>query len=120
MQARTLILLAVAVVAALAATMLLWNIGCEGQLVGGGILAAGAGLFLAPHLPPWTVIPVMIAAGAAGGASRRIRGVRGSGRRFAPATTSYPRRRRPRPDRSEERFSRNAETVSRSRMPSSA
>ena len=53
---------------ALAATMLLWNIGCEGQLVWGGICAAAVGLFAAPHLPAVLVIPAMTAAGAAGGA----------------------------------------------------
>lgn len=53
---------------AIAATMLLWNIGCEGQLVWGGIFAAGVGLFMAPGLPTHLVLPCMIVAGAAGGA----------------------------------------------------
>lgn len=53
---------------ALAATMLLWNIGCEGQLVWGGVCAAGVGLFVAPQLPGVLVIPAMIAAGIVGGA----------------------------------------------------
>ena len=52
----------------LAARMLLWNIGCEGQLVAGGILAAGVGLYLAPQLPDRMVLPVLIAAGFTGGA----------------------------------------------------
>jgi len=65
---RAIPLMLTGLAVALAATMLLWNIGCEGQLVWGGICAAGAGLFLAPHLPPSLVLPVTIAAGAAGGA----------------------------------------------------
>lgn len=65
---RAIPLMLTGLAVALAATMLLWNIGCEGQLVWGGIAAAGVGLFAAPHLPPFLVIPAMIAAGAAGGA----------------------------------------------------
>ena len=65
---RAIPLMLTGLAVALAATMLLWNIGCEGQLVWGGICAAGTGLFLAPHLPPFLVIPATIAAGAAGGA----------------------------------------------------
>ena len=65
---RAIPLMLTGLAVALAATMLLWNIGCEGQLVWGGICAAGTGLFLAPHLPPLAVMPAMIAAGAAGGA----------------------------------------------------
>ena len=65
---RAIPLMLTGLAVALAATMLLWNIGCEGQLVWGGIAAAGVGLFVAPHLPPFLVIPAMIAAGAAGGA----------------------------------------------------
>ncbi len=53
---------------ALAATMLLWNIGCEGQLVWGGICAAAVALFASPHLPQGLVLPCMVLAGAAGGA----------------------------------------------------
>jgi simple sugar transport system permease protein len=64
---RAIPLMLTGLAVALAATMLLWNIGCEGQLVWGGICAAGTGLFLAPHLPSFLVIPAMIAAGAAGG-----------------------------------------------------
>ena len=53
---------------ALAARMLLWNIGCEGQLVFGGIFAAGTALFLGKHLPGPLVIPALIGAGFLGGA----------------------------------------------------
>ncbi len=53
---------------AVAARMLLWNIGAEGQLVFGGIFAAGTALFWAPHMPPALVIPALVAAGFAGGA----------------------------------------------------
>lgn len=65
---RAIPLMLTGLAVAMAATMLLWNIGCEGQLVWGGICAAGTGLFLAPHLPPFLVIPATIVAGAAGGA----------------------------------------------------
>jgi simple sugar transport system permease protein len=65
---RAIPLMLTGLAVALAATMLLWNIGCEGQLVWGGICAAGTGLFLAPHLPPALVIPATIMAGAGGGA----------------------------------------------------
>ena len=65
---RAIPLMLTGLAVAVAATMLLWNIGCEGQLVWGGICAAGTGLFLAPHLPPLLVIPATIAAGAVGGA----------------------------------------------------
>ncbi len=53
---------------ALAARMLLWNIGAEGQLVFGGVFAAGVALFWVPRLPPSLVIPTLVAAGFAGGA----------------------------------------------------
>jgi simple sugar transport system permease protein len=52
---------------ALAATMQLWNIGCEGQFVMGGIGATWAALYLAPFLPPWAVLPAVILCGAAAG-----------------------------------------------------
>ena len=65
---RAIPLMLTGLAVALAATMLLWNIGCEGQLVWGGICAAGTGLYLAPHLPPLLVLPAVIIAGAAGGA----------------------------------------------------
>lgn len=53
---------------ALAVTMLAWNIGCEGQLVMGAVFAAWIGLFAAPHLPAWSVLPAAALAGALGGA----------------------------------------------------
>jgi simple sugar transport system permease protein len=65
---RAIPLMLTGLAVALAATVLLWNIGCEGQLVWGGVCAAGTGLYLAPHMPPFLVMPAMIAAGAAGGA----------------------------------------------------
>ncbi|MFV0420882.1 ABC transporter permease [Oleidesulfovibrio sp.] len=49
---------------ALAATMQLWNIGCEGQFVMGGIGATWAALYLSPFLPPWLVLPAVILCGA--------------------------------------------------------
>lgn len=53
---------------ALCATMLLWNIGCEGQFVMGGIGAAGAVLYLGPALPPSLLLPAVLLCGAACGA----------------------------------------------------
>jgi ABC-type uncharacterized transport system permease subunit len=53
---------------ALASTMLLWNIGCEGQLVMGGIFAAGIALFGSAYLPKWSVLPMAVLSAAAGGA----------------------------------------------------
>jgi simple sugar transport system permease protein len=54
---------------ALAATLLLWNIGAEGQLVFGGIAAAGVGLFWGAAIPDPLLLPAqMIAAGLAGAA----------------------------------------------------
>lgn len=53
---------------ALCATMLLWNIGCEGQLVMGGIGAAGAVMLFAPVLPSPLLLPAAILCGAACGA----------------------------------------------------
>ncbi len=53
---------------AVAARMQLWNIGCEGQLVCGGIFAAGFALYAADALPAPAVIPILILAGFAGGA----------------------------------------------------
>jgi len=52
---------------AFAARMLLWNIGCEGQLVMGGVSAAGVALFISPFIPEFLVIPTMILAGFLGG-----------------------------------------------------
>ena len=52
----------------LAATMVLWNIGCEGQLVMGGIFAAGIALFGPRCLPQWSVLPLTVVSAAFGGA----------------------------------------------------
>ncbi|WP_051693770.1 ABC transporter permease [Desulfohalovibrio reitneri] len=64
-KATPLLLTGLAV--ALAARMLLWNIGCEGQLVMGGVFAAGFALFAAPGLPGWLMVPAVLLAGALGG-----------------------------------------------------
>ena len=53
---------------ALAARMLLWNIGCEGQLVFGGIFSAGVALFWQPYIPDALMIPVLVVSGFIGGA----------------------------------------------------
>jgi ABC-type uncharacterized transport system permease subunit len=53
---------------ALAGSMLVWNVGAEGQLVMGGIAGAGVALFLSPHIPAAAVIPTMLLAGFLGGA----------------------------------------------------
>jgi simple sugar transport system permease protein len=52
---------------ALAARMLLWNIGGDGQIYMGAIAASGVALFI-PRLPAIVMIPTMMAAGFAGGA----------------------------------------------------
>jgi general nucleoside transport system permease protein len=52
---------------AVAAMMMLWNIGAEGQLVWGGIFAAGTALYIFPGAPAALVIPAIIAASALGG-----------------------------------------------------
>jgi ABC-type uncharacterized transport system permease subunit len=52
----------------LAGSMLIWNVGAEGQLVMGGIAGAWVALFLSPSIPFFAVIPAMIAAGFLGGA----------------------------------------------------
>lgn len=51
----------------IAATMLLWNIGCEGQFVFGAISATWAALFLTPGWPPPLSLAAVIIAGAIGG-----------------------------------------------------
>lgn len=51
-----------------AATMLLWNIGGEGQFVWGAIGAGWAALYLSPFLPPPLVLPACFVCGAAAGA----------------------------------------------------
>lgn len=53
---------------AVAATMLLWNIGGEGQFVWGAIGAGWAALYLSPFLQPLFVLPVCFLCGAAAGA----------------------------------------------------
>jgi len=52
---------------AVAAVMMLWNIGAEGQLVWGGIFAAGTALFLFPALPAPLLVLAVILASAVGG-----------------------------------------------------
>jgi len=54
---------------AVAAMMMLWNIGAEGQLVWGGIFAAGTALYVFPGAPAWLLVPAVIAASALGGAA---------------------------------------------------
>ncbi len=56
------------VAAAVAFKMLVWNIGAEGQLLAGAIAAAGVGIWLADGTPAALAIPVVILAGAGGGA----------------------------------------------------
>ncbi|GFK93335.1 hypothetical protein NNJEOMEG_01167 [Fundidesulfovibrio magnetotacticus] len=65
-KASALMLTGLAVI--LAARMNLWNIGCEGQLVMGGVFASGLALALGPSWPGWLLLPCMVLAGAAGGA----------------------------------------------------
>jgi len=64
-KATPLIFTGLAVAAA--AVMMLWNIGAEGQLVWGGIFAAGTALFLLPGTPAWLLVPMVLAASALGG-----------------------------------------------------
>ncbi|MBW1973050.1 MAG: ABC transporter permease [Deltaproteobacteria bacterium] len=52
----------------LAAKMMLWNIGCEGQIVMGGVGATAIALFASPYLPNYLVIPAMIFSGFIAGA----------------------------------------------------
>lgn len=67
-KATPLLLTGLAV--ALAARMQLWNVGCEGQLVMGGVFAAGCALFiLPPGLPPLPAACAALACGALGGAA---------------------------------------------------
>lgn len=46
----------------------LYNLGVEGQIVVGAVVATGASRALGGHLPPAVLVPLMIAGGAAGGA----------------------------------------------------
>lgn len=52
---------------ALPATMLLWNIGAEGQFVWGAIGASFAALFLPPYLPAPLILPAAALCGALAG-----------------------------------------------------
>ena len=61
-------LILVGLAAAIAFKMLIWNIGGEGQLLVGAIVAAGAGIALGDSFPGWIGIPIVLLAGAAGGA----------------------------------------------------
>ena len=48
--------------------MLVWNIGGEGQLIFGAIVAAGVGIWLSESTPAFIAITAVVAAGAVGGA----------------------------------------------------
>lgn len=65
-SATPLILTGVA--AAIAFKMLVWNIGGEGQLLIGAIFAAGVAILIGDGLPAVVALPVVIMAGAVGGA----------------------------------------------------
>jgi simple sugar transport system permease protein len=65
-SATPLILTGVA--AAVAFRMLVWNIGAEGQFLMGAIFAAGLGIWLGEGAPAALAIPLVIIAGAVGGA----------------------------------------------------
>jgi len=61
---------------AVAAKIQVWNVGAEGQLVLGGIGAAGVALFLHPYLPSVAMLPLILAAGfLAGGLWALLAGV---------------------------------------------
>ena len=65
-SATPLILTGVA--AAVAFKMLVWNIGAEGQFIFGAIFAAGMGIWIGDAAPAVIALPLVIVAGAAGGA----------------------------------------------------
>jgi ABC-type uncharacterized transport system permease subunit len=65
-SATPLILTGVA--AAIAFKMLVWNIGGEGQLIFGAIIAGGVGIWLSGSTPPLIAITAVVLAGAVGGA----------------------------------------------------
>jgi len=69
---RTLILatplILTGLAAAIAFRMVIWNIGAEGQLYAGAIGASGVALLFVDGLPPSMAVPVVLAAGALGGA----------------------------------------------------
>ncbi|MFO7742016.1 MAG: ABC transporter permease [Anaerolineae bacterium] len=48
--------------------MLFWNIGAEGQLAMGGLVATGVALYASEVLPPWSVLPAVILLGMVAGA----------------------------------------------------
>ncbi len=48
--------------------MLFWNIGAEGQLAMGGLVATGVAIHASDVLPPWSVLPVTILLGMLAGA----------------------------------------------------
>ncbi len=54
--------------AAIAFKMLVWNIGAEGQFLFGAIFAAGVGIWLGDGAPAAIALPLVILAGAVGGA----------------------------------------------------
>ncbi len=54
--------------AAVAFKMLVWNIGAEGQFLLGAIFAAGVGIWLGDGAPAAIAVPLIIIAGAVGGA----------------------------------------------------
>lgn len=56
------------VAAAIAFKMLVWNIGAEGQFIMGAIFAAGIGIALGDGSPAAIALPLVIIAGAIGGA----------------------------------------------------
>ena len=65
-SATPLILTGVA--AAVAFKMLVWNIGAEGQFLMGAVFASGVGIWLGDGTPAALAIPLVIIAGAVGGA----------------------------------------------------
>ena len=54
--------------AAVAFKMLVWNIGAEGQLLFGAIFATGVGIWIGEAMPTAVTLPLVIVAGAVGGA----------------------------------------------------
>lgn len=66
-SATPLILTGIA--AAIAFRMLVWNIGAEGQLLVGAVAAAGVAIALGDGLPGLVALPIVIVAGAVGGAA---------------------------------------------------
>jgi len=56
------------IAAAIAFKMLVWNIGAEGQLLAGAVLAAGVAIWMGDGLPAAVALPVVIVAGGLGGA----------------------------------------------------